>query len=191
MVPTARILADRRLLVSVLGLLAVLNVVGLAVVFGPLRSRVQTLTQRSTVASLTASTAARELVTAKQTATGSQKAVTDLQRFYSQVLPPSQPAARQVTFVRLAQLARESNLSYDHRTFTQDDPEKDGVLSRATLTMNVYGSYRDLRRFIHTLETGDEFIVIRQVGVTQGEDPKDPLEAALMLSTYFKASDGR
>jgi hypothetical protein len=191
MVPTARILADRRLLASALGLLAVLNLIGLAVVFGPLRSRVQTLTQRATVATLTASTAARELATAKQTAAGSQKAANDLQRFYTQILPANQPAARQVTYVRLAQLARESNLSYDHRTFTHDDPEKDGVLARATLSMSVYGSYRDLRQFIYTLETAEEFVVIRQVGVTQGDDPKEPLEAALALSTFYKASDGR
>ncbi len=191
MVPTARILADRRLLVSVLGLLAVVNVVGLAIVFGPLRSRVHTLTTRATAASLAASTAARELATARQTATGSERAATDLQRFYAEILPANQPAARQVTYVRLAQIARESNLEYEQRTFSQDEPEREGVLSRATLTMDVFGTYRDLRRFIHRLETGDEFVVIRQLSVRQGDAAGDPLQAALTLSTYFKASDGR
>ena len=56
MVPTARILADRRLLVSVLGLLAIANFIGLAMVVGPIRSRVHTLTQRATVATLSVST---------------------------------------------------------------------------------------------------------------------------------------
>jgi hypothetical protein len=191
MVPTARILADRRLLVSVLALLAIANFVGLALLFGPIRSRVRTLTQRATTASLSVSTATSELRDARETTAGSAQAVNDLQRFYTKVLPGNQPAARQVTLVRLAQLLQESNLTYDRRAFGQVPPEKDAVLTRATLTMNVYGSYRNLRQFLYKLETGPDFIVVREVGVAQAEDPKEPLEAALTLSTYFKATDGR
>lgn len=187
----SRVMADRRLAVSVLGLLSLANLVGLGIVFGPLRARVDSLAQRATAASLAASTAARDLASARQTATGTTRATADLQRFYTEILPKGQPAARQLTFVRLAQLAREANLSFDHRTFTQDAAEKDGVLQRATLTMSVFGTYRDLRRFLYTLETGPEFVVIRQVAVSQGDDPNDPLEAALTLSTFFKAADGQ
>lgn len=191
MVPAARIVADRRLLVSVLALLGALNVIGLGMVVGPIRLRVQTLSQRATMASLAASTAARDLAQASKTSEGSVTAVKDLERFYTHVLPVSQPAARQVTFVRLAQLARDSNLSYDHRSFAEDAPGKDAVLTRATLTMSVFGSYRDLRQFVHALETGDDFVVIREVRVAQSDDAREPLEAALTLSTYFKAADGR
>ncbi len=190
MVPMTRIVADRRLLVTVLAILAVANVIGLAIVFGPLRSRVNTLAQRADVASRSAASAAAEFATARQTSAGSEKATVDLQRFYTEILPIDQPAARRVTFVRLAQIARESNLSYDQRTFAQDKLDKEGVLSRASLTMSVYGTYRDIRRFIHRLETGDEFVVISQFGVSQS-DPGEPLEAALTLATFFKASDGR
>ena len=191
MVPTGRILADRRLLVSVLGVLAIANFIGLAMVVGPIRSRVRTLTQRATTAALSVTTATRELTEARQTTAGSVQAVTDLQTFYTQVLPASQPAARQVTLVRLAQLIRDANLSYDRRAFTQDEPGTDAVLTRATLKMNVYGSYRNLRELLYALETGPDFIVVREVGVAQADDPQEPLEAALTLSTYFKASDGR
>ena len=62
------------------------------------------------------------------------------------------------------------------------------MLTRATLTMSVFGSYRNLRQFLYTLETGPDFVVVREVGVAQADDPKEPLEAALTLSTYFKAS---
>ena len=191
MVPTARIIADRRLLVSVLALLAIANFIGLALVVGPIRSRVQTLADRATTASLSVAVATRELHDAKQTTAGSLKAVTDLQRFYTEVLPASQPAARQVTLVRLAQLVREADLTYDRRAFGQDEPEKDAVLTRATLKMSVYGTYRNLRQFLYKLETGPDFIVVREVGVAQADDPQEPLEAALTLSTYFRASDGR
>jgi hypothetical protein len=191
MVPTARILADRRLLVSVLGLLAIANFIGLAMVVGPIRSRVHTLTQRATSATLAVSNAKRELTVAQQTTAGSVQAVTDLQRFYTEVLPANQPAARQVTLVRLAQLMREANLSYDRRAFDQEAPGKDAVLTRATLSTSVFGSYRNLRQFLYTLETGRDFIVVRDVGVAQSDDPQEPLEAALTLSTYFKASNGR
>lgn len=191
MVPTARILADRRLLVSVLGLLALVNFVGLAMVVGPIRARVHALTQRATAASLAVSTATRDLAEARQTSAGSVQAVTDLQRFYTQILPATQPAARQVTLVRLAQLARDSNLSYDRRSFALDAPENDGVLARTTMTMSVFGSYRDLRQFLYRLETGPDFVVVRQVAVVQGENPQDPLEAAVTLSTYHRVPDGR
>lgn len=191
MVPTARILADRRLLVSVLGLLALINFVGLAMVVGPIRARVHALTQRATAAALAVSTATRDLAEARQTSAGSVQAVTDLQRFYTQILPATQPAARQVTLVRLAQLARESNLSYDRRSFALDAPENDGVLARTTMTMSVFGSYRDLRQFLYRLETGPDFVVVRQVAVVQGENPQDPLEAAVTLSTYHRVPDGR
>jgi hypothetical protein len=191
MVSTSRIVADRRLLVSVLVVLAVLNLAGLIVVFGPLRARVRTLTHRATAASLAASTAARELTTARQTATGSSKAVTDLERFYTKVLPATQPAARQMTFVRLAQLAGDANLSYDHRSFSQEKPERDDTLTRATLTMNVFGTYRDLRQFLYRLESGEDFVVIRDVGLVRGDAATDPLEATLTLSTFYKAADGQ
>ena len=191
MVPTARILADRRLLVSVLALLALANFVGLAVVVGPIRARVQALTSRATVASLAVTTATRELADAQRTTSGSVQAVADLQRFYTQILPASQPAARQVTLVRLAQMARDSQLSYDRRGFAQEDPDKDAVLTRATMSVSVYGSYRNLREFLYKIETGSDFVVVREVGVVQADDPKEPLEAALTLSTYFKAPDGQ
>lgn len=191
MVPAARIFADRRLVISVLGVLAAANLVALGLVLGPLRTRVQTLTQRATVASLNVTTAARELSDAKLTATGSVKAVGDLDRFYTQILPPDQPSARQMTFIRVAQLAQETGLEYDQRTFGQESLERNSLLTRATLTMSVFGSYGDLRRFLYRLETGDDFIVIRDVAVVQGEQPNAPLEAALTLSTYYKRADGR
>ena len=190
MVPTSRLIADRRVLFSVLALLALLNLVGLVAVFGPLRVRVHTLTARATAASAGAARAARELATARQTSAGSVKAVGDLQRFYTEILPANQPASRQMTFVRLAQLARDVNLSYDSRRFAQEAPEKDRVLTRATLELSVYGDYRSLRQFIYRLETGDDFVVIRQLTVARGSERDDPLEAALLLSTYFKGPDG-
>ncbi len=191
MVPVARVLADRRLLVSVVALLGVANLVGLALVVGPMRLRVQGLTARATSASLAASLAARDLQAARATAAGSVTAVDDLRRFYGDILPASQPAARQITFVRLAQLAQDANLTYDHRSFEQETPDKEAVLTRATMTASVFGRYRDLRDFLYALETGDDFVVIREVRVVQPEDMGKSLEAALTLSTYYKASDGR
>ena len=91
----------------------------------------------------------------------------------------------------VAQLARESGLEYDQRNFAQERVDRTGVLTRATLTMSVFGSYANLRRFLYRLETGDDFIVIREVGVMRGDEPNAPLEAALTLSTYFKRPDGR
>jgi len=190
MVSASRLFADRRLLVVTLAVLAAANLLVLALVLGPLGARVQTLTQRATVASLGATTAARDLETARLTASGTQRASTDLDRFYREILPANQPAARQVTFLRMAQVAREARLTYDRRAFAQEAVEK-GVLTRATLTTSVFGDYRKLRDFLYRVETGPEFVVIRQVSVGQSDDPAEPLEATLVLATYYKAGDDR
>lgn len=191
MAPLSRIVADRRLLVAFIVVLAVANLLGLVLVFGPLRTRVETSTQRAEAAVASAATAARELTIARQTSTGSVQAASDLQRFYREVLPADQPAARRITLVRLAQQAREANLSYDQRAFSQGEVEKDGTLMRAETTMTVYGTYRDLRRFVYAVETGPDFVVIDRIGVSQPDEPGDPLEASLTLSTYFKGPDER
>lgn len=190
MVEASRILADKRTIVIPLVIVALTNLVALALVLGPLRLRVQTLTERATTAALGATNARRELVEARQTATGSTQAARDLQRFYREILPVDQPSARRVTFLHLAQLARDANLTYDRRAFSQE-PVDDGVLTRMDLDMSVLGSYRDLRRFLYALETDESFVVIRRVSVARADDPGEPLEATLALSTYFRSGDGR
>ena len=54
------------------------------------------------------------------------------------------------------------------------------------MTMVLEGEYRDVRRFIHKLETAPEFVVIEDVALVQGEQ-NAPLTLTVKLSTYYKA----
>ena len=54
------------------------------------------------------------------------------------------------------------------------------------MTMVLQGEYRDVRRFIHKLETAPEFVVIESVTLVQGEK-NAPLILTVKLSTYYKA----
>lgn len=189
MVPVRRVLTDKRLVVVPLALLAVVNIVMLGLVLGPLGGRVRTLEARAAAATQGAAAASRDLAQARALATGKLQATTDLQTFYDQVLPTDQAAARRVTFLRMAQMARDAGLDFDRRAFAQEQP-KGAHLVRVDLAMIVRGRYAQLRRFFHAVESGQDFVVLRSVNVGQATDTPGLLEATLELSTYYRAPDG-
>jgi Tfp pilus assembly protein PilO len=189
MAPFARIVSDKRLVLVPLVILAIANLVMLALVIGPLASRVETLEARATTSALAVTAAERDVQTARALATGKSQAVTDLAVFYREVLPPDHPQARRLTYLRLAQLARTANLDFDRRTFAEDQP-RDARLTRVDMTMTVAGTYRDLRRFLHAVETGEDFVVIRGIAVARRDEGQGLLDASLDLSTYYGPADG-
>ncbi len=190
MVPLSRVLTDKRLVMVPLVVLALVNLVMLGLVLGPLGARVGTLDTRAAAAAQAAADAQRELDDARALSTGKSRATEDLQRFYQDVLPEDQASARRLTFLSLARVARDAGLDFDRRAFTQDRP-KDGHLVRADISMVVRGRYDQLRRFMHAVESGDDFVVIRSLTVAQGSDVPGMLEATLNISTYYRAPDGR
>ena len=59
------------------------------------------------------------------------------------------------------------------------------------IAVPLQGEYADMRRFIHTLETAPEFIVIRDVALAKGDDAqKSALTLTLNLSTFYRTEDG-
>ena len=50
------------------------------------------------------------------------------------------------------------------------------------------GDYRDIRRFIHELETAPEFLVLEHVELTQNENDADKgITVTIQVATYFRA----
>ena len=110
--------------------------------------------------------ARQDYLLAKATVTGKQQADSALQKFYKDVLPADQGAARKLTFTRLAQLARQANVQLEHGTNTVKH-EKGSQLSQADDdATRSPGDYRDVRKFIYSLETAPEFIVLENVGLS-------------------------
>src|SRR5262249_4897092 len=127
---------------------------------------------------------------ARATLEGRQRTDTQLDKFYVEVLPHNQAAARKITYLRLAQLARGGKLEDQQRAINQEHT-KGSTLSGLVLSMTLEGDYRDIRSFIHTLETAPEFIVVRNVSLAKpasdAKDTKKPLTVALILATYYRA----
>jgi Tfp pilus assembly protein PilO len=53
--------------------------------------------------------------------------------------------------------------------------------------VRLFGEYRNIRRFIHELETAPEFLVLENVALSQGQEREQGLSVELKISTYFRA----
>ena len=186
--PLRRIFADKRRLVIPVAAGLFLNVVLLAGVVYPLGARVRSMEARARAASLELQGAEREAAEAKGMTQGRDRTDTALKAFYQDVLPASHAQARQATFLRLTQLADQHNLEQSRRS-TDPRQERDSSLARLQISMTLRGSYEDIRRFIHQVEIGSDFIVIDSIALQQGEEPGAPLTLALGLSTYYRAGN--
>jgi Tfp pilus assembly protein PilO len=185
MMDLSRAFAEKRRLILPIAIAAIVNLAIYAVVIYPRTSSAGALELRARQAATTRARAAADLQDAEAIRAGQERAAQQLARFYDSVLPKGQEGARRITYRRLAALADESNLDYDRRTITIS-PVRDSALEQMDVTMVLEGEYRDVRRFIHKLETAPEFVVIEDVALAQGEK-NAPLTLTVKLSTYYKA----
>ena len=62
---------------------------------------------------------------------------------------------------------------------------KNSRLMRLDVSVTLDGTYQDIRRFIHTIETAPEFLVIDNMALLSRNDPNVPVVLTLAVSTYF------
>lgn len=176
----------RRLMIPVLGGLALNIVLYVAVVY-PLDARVRSTERRAEAATAQLRAAEREDAAARDAAQGRERTDAALRAFYKDVLPPNFAQARQATYLRLSQLAEQHNLEQSRRS-TDSQLAKESSLARMRITMSLQGNYEDIRRFIHQLESGTDFIVIDSIAIRQGgAEAGSALALELNLSTYYHA----
>lgn len=183
MVLVRRVLREHRRTVIPLAVMLGINLVLYGAFVYPLSQRVANIQQRDLNAENQLRAAEREHAQASGTLTGKDRAATELATFYQDVLPADLAGARRLTHLRLAQLARESNLDFLRATF-EPVLEKGRTLTRLKIEMALSGSYSDMRDFIHELEIAPEFVVIDNVELGQGTE--GPLNVTLRLSTYYR-----
>jgi hypothetical protein len=180
-----RILRERRAVIVPLAAVAALNVAAYALVIYPLSLRVAAGERRTQLAQAQLAAAQREYAASRAMLTSKERADVELRQFYSEVLPGDLAGARRITYARLAQLAKDANLRYERRSY-EPDANYDGTLQKVQITMVLEGEYRNVRRFIHDLETAPEFVVIEDVALA-GAEANAPLTLTLQLATYFRA----
>lgn len=187
-----RVIAEKRSLIVPLAVAAIANAVLYAVVVFPLGRQVANAGNEARIAHEELNRARQDYLSAKATVSGKQQADAALQKFYKDVLPADQAIARKLTYTRLAQLASEANVRLEHGNNVVK-PLKNSRLSKFTTTYTLTGDYKDVRRFIYSLETAPEFIVLENIGLSSslGEQQQArSLAMTLDIATYFRSRDG-
>lgn len=177
---------NRRLAIAVAAGFA-LNVLLYAGVVYPLSAREHSSEEREAAAARELAAAQRQDTDARNLVQGRDRTDAALKSFYKDVLPANLARARNITYLRLAQLAEEHNLTPGRRAFEEPDKNREGALSRLKSTMLLEGEYDDIRRFIYQVESNPDFIVIDSVSIAQASGQGAPLTLTLGLSTYFRA----
>lgn len=181
-----RILREKRRLITAVAMILVIDVLLYVFAVYPwstTASRAETLAAR----------AREQLVQARAThadvsATSANKtnADSELQGFYTEVLPSGLAGARIISSPFLVKLAEDTNLVLERRT-SVPEKERESLLARLRTTMVLAGEYEDIRQFIYTLETAPEFILIDEVVLSQGDGSEEELVLTLGVSTYYWA----
>jgi Tfp pilus assembly protein PilO len=181
-----RVVAEHRRVVFALIAGVIINVLVFAFVVYPLQSDVANVEQRTRAAEAAFAAAQGEFKNATGTLTGKDRAVKELDTFYSSVLAQDLTGARRLTFSRLARLASDSNLDFERRKY-EPVIERGSNLTRLKVTMDLEGSYADIRDFIYQIESSPEFVVIDDVTLADSA-VADALRLTLQLSTYFRTT---
>src|SRR4029078_9401849 len=136
--------------------------------------------------SVAALSARREVDSAKNTVTGKAAADAEVKTFYCEVLPRALSAARRITSLKIAQLAKKTNVN-DERAVSEVTQDRDSSLGELSREITLSGQYRDIRRFIYELEAAPEFLILETVSLSQGADASSGLNVTIKVATYYQA----
>jgi hypothetical protein len=186
-VPLSRIAADHRRWLWPVAIVLAINVVVLVAVVLPLQRSVEAGSSEAAASAEALREAAADLSLAEATRDGQSQAAKDLDRFYGEVLPSGFAAARRITHVKLAQMAREHDVAFQ-RGQTSPEALRDSTLERLRVSCSLAGDWDDIRQLIYDIETGPDFLVIDNVGLSEGSEPNAPLSLELQLSTYYRVA---
>jgi Tfp pilus assembly protein PilO len=184
---SSRIAAEYRRTLIVLGAAFAVGILMYALVVYPLAQRVANIEQRDRAAEQALAAAQAELARVSGTLTGKARASSELATFYKDVLPQDLAGARRLTYLRLAQLARETNLSYERASYSPST-ETGSTLTRLGIQLVLSGTYANIRSFIYELETAPEFVVIDDIQLSEGGGDAGSLVVSLELSTYYRGT---
>ena len=185
-----RVFQERRAVMLPLVALLVLDLALLALAVLPLSQSVSRLEADAQTAE-TALLQARLLERQATDALASRgRADQELSRFYVDVLPANPTAARRVISF-LERTAGDAGLIFQRSTQPESVPLDDSRLARMSVRITLLGDYSSIRRYLYTIETAPEFVVIERVGLAGAGDLRSAdtgrLEVTLDVATYYPA----
>ena len=184
-----RIVAEKRWGITVVIISIVIDIALYAFAVLPWSLAVTNARQRAATARSALVAAEQARGAAQITVDGKLEAGRELQTFYREMLPTDLPDARGITFARLEEAASRNNLVMERRN-SSTDHEEGSRLARLQMTMFLKGDYRDMRGFLSDLESGEDFIVIEEISLSQDNASENTEALTLGLATYFWTDDG-
>src|SRR3954471_22683729 len=181
----ARIFQEKRALIWPVLAALVVNVVVYAIVVYPLSQKVAGGEQAAQASAAALAAARRDYAAARATVSGKSQADVELQKFYGDVLPPDLGGARRITFLRIEQLATQAGLRLERET-SSPQLQRESQLAKFTYTAALSGEYKNIRRFIHELETAPEFLVLENVQLSQNETESRGINVTVQIATYYR-----
>lgn len=188
-VPWSRVIADHRRALVPVGIVLAINIAVLVFIVVPMRRSAESGESQANQSVVTLNAAIADLKDAEAMRDGQKQAGTDLEKFYGEVLPANLSVARRLTVLKLAQLARSHDVALQRGAATTETL-RNSPLERLGVDYSLEGSWNDVRQFIYEIETGPDFLVIDNVGLSEVEGGNAPLALALEISTYYRASTG-
>jgi type IV pilus assembly protein PilO len=177
----ARVFQEKRALIWPIAIGLLINVAVYAIVVYPLSKKVAGGEQAAEASSATLGAARRDYAAARATVAGKGQADLELEKFYTDV-----SGARRITFLRIEQLANEAGLRLERETSIPQQ-QRESNLAKFTYTATLSGEYRNIRRFIHDLETAPEFLVLENVQLSQSNTESRNLNVTVQIATYYRS----
>ena len=188
-VPWSRVVAEHRRALIPVGIVLAINLAVLLFIVMPMRRSAESGESQANESAIALNAAIADLREAEAMRDGQKQAGTDLERFYSEVLPATMPMARRMTVLKLSQLARSHDVTLQRGAATTEEL-RNSPLERLVVNYSLEGTWEDVRQFIYEIETGTDFLVIDNMALTEGEGGNAPLSLALEISTYYRKVAG-
>jgi Tfp pilus assembly protein PilO len=185
-----RVYLERRAVMLPILVLLIANVAMLALAVLPLAESVSGLQGDAQTATTNMWKARLVDRQAKDARASKDRADQELKKFYVDILPANASGARKLISF-LERTAAESGLQFQ-RSQLEPSEVKDSQLERMSGKVTLVGDYQNIRKFLYTVETAQQFVVIERVGLSQAADLRSAssgrLEVTLDIATYYLAS---
>jgi len=114
------------------------------------------------------------------------QAGTDLARVYEHI--PTRDKLSDLV-LDISSLARNAGIEVAHVSYKPEKIENVNLLGY-TLSFTVNGSYRQLKKFIHSLESSPRIIILDSIGLDDSGSKSGEIALQLTLTTYFRGQEG-
>lgn len=186
MIPWRRVFSERKGVVLPLLIALAANVAVLALGVFPLQASVAGDEDRALAVKAQLAQAQKLERVANDTISSQVRADQELKQFYSEVLPSSHAEAQNLMYLQLRIISRQTGVKFSDGTYKSEAVEESSLM-RLSTDATLTGDYASIRRFLHELESAEEFFVVQSVklGPASRAGSAANLEIVLDVATYY------